>query len=101
MIGIVMVELFETPTGASSRWSLREVVINPEFVVAMRPDDRARQLLQEGTLPNDLDARQGFTKLQMSRGNNGIDITVVGDLTTVRSKLVSLSKGSDKTLING
>ena len=66
---------------------LREVYVNPKHIVAMRQDDRMTSVLKEGKLPDQLDQRQNFTKLYVDRGNTGIDITVVGDLNTVKEKL--------------
>jgi hypothetical protein len=89
MKGIKLVELFEQPThmSTSNKWTLREVVVNPEYVVCLRPDVRATTLLQEGLLPDGLDNRQEFTKVQMSRGSNGLDIVVVGGITMIEGKL--------------
>ena len=66
---------------------LREVYINPKHVVAMRQDDRMLGLLAEGKLPDGIDQAQSFTKLYVDRGNTGIDITVIGDLGTIKEKL--------------
>ena len=66
---------------------LREVYVNPKHIVAMRQDDRMTSVLKEGKLPDQLDQRQDFTKLYVDRGNTGIDITVVGDLNTIKEKL--------------
>jgi len=66
---------------------LREVYINPKHVVAMRQDDRMMNLLSEGTLPDGIDQAQTFTKLYVDRGNTGIDITVIGDLGSIKEKL--------------
>ena len=44
-------------------------------------------VLREGKLPDQLDQRQDFTKLYVDRANTGIDITVVGDLNTIKEKL--------------
>ena len=66
---------------------LREVYVNPKHIVAMRQDDRMNSVLKEGKLPDQLDQRQDFTKLYVDRGNTGIDITVVGDLNTIKEKL--------------
>ena len=66
---------------------LREVYVNPKHIVAMRQDDRMTSVLKEGKLPDQLDQRQNFTKLYVGRGNTGIDITVVGDLNTIKEKL--------------
>lgn len=88
MKGIKLVELYEQPTSrANDKWTLREVVVNPDYVVCLRPDARAQSLLKEGILPDGLDDRQEFTKIQMSRGNGGLDIVVVGGITMIESKL--------------
>lgn len=68
-------------------YMLREVYVNPKHIVAMRQDDRMTTVLKEGKLPDQLDHRQDFTKLYVDRGNTGIDITVVGDLNTIKEKL--------------
>ena len=68
-------------------YMLREVYVNPKHIVAMRQDDRMPTVLREGKLPDQLDQRQDFTKLYVDRGNTGIDITVVGDLNTIKEKL--------------
>ena len=70
-----------------SEYQLREVYVNPKHIVAMRQDDRMSSVLKEGQLPDQLDQRQTFTKLYVDRGNTGIDITVVGDLSTIKEKL--------------
>jgi len=70
-----------------SEHRLREVYVNPKHVVAMREDDRMQSLLSEGVLPDGIDQTQSFTKLYVDRGNTGIDITVVGDLNSIKEKL--------------
>ena len=89
MKGIKVVELFEQPSHSSTtnKWTLREVIVNPDFVVCLRPDMRATKLLAEGSLPDGLDDRQEFTKIQMSRGTGGLDIVVVGGIAIIEDKL--------------
>ena len=88
MKGIKLVELYEQPTQRKDdKWTLREVVVNPDYVVCLRPDARATALLKEGILPDGLDTRQEFTKIQMSRGNGGMDIVVVGAIGLIENKL--------------
>ena len=87
MKGIKLIELYEQPTQQSDKWTLREVVVNPDYVVCLRPDQRATSLLKEGVLPEGLDDRQQFTKIQMDRGNGGLDIVVVGELAMIENKL--------------
>ena len=83
---IKFVELYEKASASrsASSWALREVVINPHYIVTMRPDERAPTLLREGKLPDGLDERQQFTKIHMSRGNSGVELTIVGDISTVQ-----------------
>ncbi len=81
-----MTKLVEIYKGLTE-YRLREVYVNPKHIVAMRRDDRMLSVLQEGKLPEELDLRQSFTKLYVDRGNTGIDITVVGDLITIKEKL--------------
>ena len=78
-----LVEVYKQLNG----YMLREVYVNPKHIVAMRQDDRMTTVLREGKLPDQLDQRQDFTKLYVDRGNTGIDITVVGDLNTIKEKL--------------
>ena len=88
MKGIKLVELYEQPTQRKDdKWTLREVVVNPDYVVCLRPDARATALLKEGILPDGLDTRQEFTKIQMSRGTGGLDIVVVGAIGLIEDKL--------------
>lgn len=88
MKGIKLVELYEQPTQRTAqKWTLREVVVNPDYVVCLRPDARATALLREGILPDGLDDRQEFTKIQLSRGNGGMDIVVVGAIGLIEDKL--------------
>ena len=80
---IRMVEVYKV----LNEYRLREVYVNPKHVVAMRQDDRMLGLLAEDKLPSGLDQSQSFTKLYVARGNTGIDITVIGDLGSIKEKL--------------
>ena len=70
-----------------NKFSLKEIYVNPEHVVAIREDDRTAQSLREGKLPNGLSENQTFTRLYIDRGQAGLDVTVVGDVEMVREKL--------------
>ncbi len=72
-------------------YTLKEIFVNPEHVVCLREDHHTLKLLHEGRLPDHLDTRQKFTKVQMNRGSTGLDIVVVGCPSTVEEKL-NLSK---------
>ena len=80
---IRMVEVYKV----LNEYRLREVYVNPKHVAAMRQDDRMLSLLAEGVLPTGIDEGQTFTKLYVDRGNMGIDITVVGNLGSIKEKL--------------
>jgi len=68
-------------------YQLREVFVNPNHVISLREDCHMKQDLNEGNLPKDLDARQSFTKLILDRGSVGLELTIIGNPTTVESKL--------------
>tara|TARA_R110002073_G_scaffold322196_1_gene498700 strand:- start:246 stop:536 length:291 start_codon:yes stop_codon:yes gene_type:complete len=76
-----------TEFGLSNTYALREIFINPEHVVCLRSDDVTRQRLQENKLPQELDERQEFTRIQLNRGHNGLDVVVVGNPSMVEQKL--------------
>ena len=49
------------------RFTLREVSINPEYVVCVREEERMKRMLHEGYLPEGLDQRQRFTRVFLER----------------------------------
>lgn len=87
MVKLIEVQSQNKYTGVGHGYTLREVYINPEHVVCLREDRAAKKLLNEGMMPPDLDDRQEFTKIHLNRGQNGIDITVVGNPTVVEDQL--------------
>tara|TARA_B100001758_G_C18354834_1_gene582057 strand:- start:427 stop:735 length:309 start_codon:yes stop_codon:yes gene_type:complete len=82
---------------SSSRYTLREVTINPEYVVCVREDATMRRMLSEGLLPNELSTTHQFTKVYLDRGQTGIDLTVVGDPQIIEQQLLP----KNKELLNG
>jgi len=89
-MNIKFVEVFNCGHGASAReYSLRTVYINPDHVVCLREDLDAMQLLKEGNLPEQLDARQSFTRVSMNKGTYGQDLIVVGPVEEIYDKLQS------------
>lgn len=97
---VTLVEVVEkgrhqtTSAERTRAYSLREVTINPDHVVCLREDHQMLKMLNEGYLPEGIDSRQEFTRLYLDRGQAGIDITVVGSVTTVKESLgVGLNKG--------
>ena len=93
---IKMVEIYEDPSyGLESRdrHALREVVINPAFVMAIRDNTNLLQKLNNDLLPEGLDPRQEFTKITMNSGQSTFAINVVGDIDTVTKTLLDKKCG--------
>lgn len=88
-----LTEVFENPTTKS--YSLREVLINPEHVAAVREDWTARQALTESRMPTGLNQDVSFSRLTMSAGQHGLHMTVVGAPSVIGEKL---NKDSRKLL---
>ena len=89
---IKMVEIYEdTSHGLESRDShaLREVVINSDYVMAVRNNPRLTKKLHDDMLPEGLDTRQEFTKITLNGGQSTFTINVVGDIDTVTQVLIS------------
>tara|TARA_R100001082_G_scaffold66316_1_gene37460 strand:- start:2517 stop:2819 length:303 start_codon:yes stop_codon:yes gene_type:complete len=76
-----------TTLGDKTKYTLKEVFINPQHVVCLREDNLARRHLVEGRMPPGLDERQEFTKVHINRGQSGIDITVVGNPVMIEQQL--------------
>tara|TARA_R100001129_G_scaffold177358_2_gene152211 strand:- start:490 stop:771 length:282 start_codon:yes stop_codon:yes gene_type:complete len=83
---IRLIEIYKN-VSSTSDYKVREVYINPKHVVALRADERLNKMLSEGKLPDDLDARQSFTKVYVDRGQTGIDFTVIGSVEHIKEKL--------------
>ena len=85
------VEIYESARSHSNNsarsFALREVLINSEHVVCVRPDDTHKKLLNEGKLPEKLDDRQEFSRIYLNRGQVGLDVVVVGNAKLIEQKL--------------
>ena len=90
---VKLTEVFQVVNDArNSSYSLREIYINPEHVVALRSAADFEQKLNEGQLPSDLDNRQSFTRIYMNRGHAGLDVVVVGNPSVVEEKIIKNTK---------
>ena len=65
--------------------TLREVLINPNFVASVAPDETTEGLLAEGRLPEGLSPNQKFSRNILSDGRT--HHVVVGDVGAIQSKL--------------
>ena len=77
---------------ATGNYTLREVFLNPEHIVALREDEKMKEKLVEGKINAELDKRQDFTKVYVDRGHAGFDITVVGNPSSVEEKISNTNK---------
>ena len=75
-------------TGRAEEYSLREVLINPEHVVCIRENDSLKSRLLETKLGQEIHPSEGFTKIYINRGQSGLDLDVVGTLSSIQNKLL-------------
>jgi hypothetical protein len=88
---IKLVEIYDT-TGVGDKLKLREVYVNPDYVVAIRPDEHIKFLIESRQVIEGLDPRQSFTKIFLNRSGPGSEVTVVGDSNSIQEKLFSSKK---------
>jgi len=69
------------------KYSLREVMINPEHVIMIREDRRLGALNEQGVIVVGLSEDHIFSKLTINRGHSGSDIVVIGSPTVVEQQL--------------
>ena len=90
---VTLVEIVENRSNytgssvANKTYSLREVTVNPQHVICLREESTMTRRLNEGSLPEGLDSRQGFTKVTLDRGQTGLDLVVVGNPAQIKEKL--------------
>jgi len=75
-------------TRRTRQFSLREVLVNPEYIVTAKEDKRFEVYLAEGLLPGGLNENQRFAKLQLAGGNtiSACFLVVVGDISYIHEK---------------
>ena len=90
---VKLIEIYNKRTFASNAGgkveedSLREVFVNPEHVVCLRENDSLKTRLSETELGKEIHSSEGYTKIYINRGQSGLDLDVVGDLTAIKNKL--------------
>ena len=90
---VKLMEVYEENAFGRKAYKLREVFINPDYVVCLRDEPYFQGLLREGRLPEGLDSRQEFTRVQLNRGGqSGLDIVVVGNPQLVEDKIGKTKK---------
>ena len=96
---VKFVEIVQNNSSTGSSYQLQEVFINPNHIVYIRNAPWLKQELTEGKLPKDLDNRQQFSTIHLSRGSTGIDINVIGNPSAVREKIGTIV--SSKEVLRG
>jgi hypothetical protein len=84
---VKFVEVVTNHSAVGENFKLQEVFINPDHIVYIRDEPIMKQRLTEGKLPEGIDTRQNFSIIHLNRGNTGLDITVIGDVSTVNEKI--------------
>ena len=86
-------------TSGDKKYELRQLYVNPDFVVSLREDDATSVTVLNESLTEKLETGHRFTKLRLSgQGSMSSDIVVVGSPDTIESKL---SSATNKDLLRG
>jgi|ETNvirenome_6_85_1030632.scaffolds.fasta_scaffold00889_26 hypothetical protein len=70
------------------RYSMRDIFVNAELIVFIRPNENMSQILSEGLIdgvPTASDAE--FCTISLARGSGGVDVTVYGSLEEINKKI--------------
>ena len=76
----------------SQKFTLREILVNPEHVVMIREEQSMQKLNEIGDISPGLDNNHRFSKLTINRGQTGTEIIVVGAPEIIEKQLNSSSK---------
>jgi hypothetical protein len=104
-----MIQLLEVaenpyPAGTNNKYYVREIYLSPEHIIMVREDGNMKRLLAESTYSPQADALMGkemrFSKLTINRGSAGQDVTVVGSVEVIYSKIEE-SKIKTKKILRG
>ena len=74
-------------TNSRNEYVLKEIYVNPEHVVMMRENRDMTKKLVNHSLSRELHPEQEFTSLRINSGHSGVDVTIVGSLSTIQEKL--------------
>ncbi len=97
-----MIKLIEVVEGQwvdpnRSKFSLRDIYLNPEHIISIREDYKIKQLITESNVKLGLDDRQQFSKVILGRGTTGQETIVVGSPESIYEKMQT----SHKNLLRG
>ena len=80
-------KLNEQSTDKEQKYALREIIVSPNHIFALRKDDKITRLPDKKQLPEDLDDRQEYTKIYFNTLNHS-SVVIVGNLHLVKQKLL-------------
>jgi len=76
------------------RYRTRDIVINPEHIVCIRPNTEMSTRLSEGLI-SEVSPGASFCTVSLNRGQAGTDVVVVGTLDELNIKI------KERKLLNG
>jgi len=66
------------------KFSMREVVINPDYIVTIRADTILEKYLRDNpSFADGLQKEQKFTRISLNKGNSGQEVVVIGSLENI------------------
>jgi hypothetical protein len=87
----MLVKLTEAVHDASkNRYSLREITINPQQIIAIREDNNLGSALQEGRITDGLSANTRFSRVYVGGGQYGLNLIIVGTPELIQEKISSV-----------
>jgi hypothetical protein len=72
---------------SGSGWNIREVMINPAHIVAMREDYTAKSALYENRMPQGLSQSVTFTRIYLNSGQSSLEVVVTDPPEIIESKI--------------
>lgn len=69
------------------KYVIQEIFVNPLHVIYLKEDLQYVELHIKGNLPDGFPKGQKFTRVAISRGNMGEEITAIGELVGLAKKM--------------
>ena len=87
-----MIKLVQITREGPSAYRLHNIYLNPKHIIFMSEHAAYKHDLMEGKMNLNIDKKASFTKIKISENSGFSEITVVGDPSTVESKIYKDSK---------
>jgi hypothetical protein len=92
-----VIELIQIERGSGIDFRLKKIYINPRHIIFISEDNKYKMFLDEGKMNLDLDKNVVFSKIRLNEGQYASEIIVVGDPSSIQSKLMT----NQKVLLKG